>query len=54
MPEEEIQQRRLDVRDALLGVGLALLAWGLWHVNPPLAAVVPGMILVCVAIFGVR
>ena len=43
-----------DRRDALGLAGLGLLGYGLWLVHPPLAFIGPGLILVAIAIFGVR
>lgn len=45
---------QVDARDAALGVGLSLLAFGLLWVWPPLALIVPGGTIAAVAIFGVR
>lgn len=45
---------KIDARDFALWLGLALLALGLFLVWPPAAAIVPGAILVGMAIFGVR
>jgi hypothetical protein len=44
----------LDTRDVMLGIGLGLLALGLWQIYPPAAAIAPGAVLVGVAIFGVK
>jgi uncharacterized membrane protein HdeD (DUF308 family) len=44
----------IEARDVFLALGLALLALGLWQVYRPAAAIVPGSILVAVAIFGVK
>jgi hypothetical protein len=41
-------------RDVVLALGLALLGGGLYPVYAPAAAIVPGAILVAVAIFGVK
>lgn len=43
-----------DVRDAMLGVGLVLLAFGLAKVWAPAALIVPGAVLTYVAIRGTR
>lgn len=40
-------------REITLLVGLVLLAFGLWFVYRPAALIVPGGILVAVAVFGV-
>jgi hypothetical protein len=44
----------IDVRDVIGLVGLGLIAYGSHLVYPPAAFFVPGIILVGVAIFGVR
>ena len=46
--------RTFDVRDAMLAIGLALLAAGLVQVWPPAALIVPGSIISAVAIFANR
>lgn len=46
--------RTFDVRDAMLAIGLALLAAGLFLVWVPAALIVPGMIISAVAIFASR
>ena len=46
--------RTFDVRDAMLAIGLALLAAGLFLVWPPAALIVPGAIMSAVAIFAGR
>lgn len=46
--------RTFDVRDAMLAIGLALLAVGLFLVWPPAALIVPGAIMSAVAIFAGR
>jgi hypothetical protein len=50
----EDKMRTFDVRDAILVIGLAAVAGGFWFVWPPLAGIVPGLILTAVAVFGVR
>lgn len=42
----------VDVRDAVLALGLLLVGGGLWMVWPPAALFVPGAVLVYVAIWG--
>ncbi len=44
----------IDARDVLGAVGLGLLAYGLWLVWPPAAAIVPGAVMTGVAVFGTR
>lgn len=44
----------VDVRDALGIIGLGLLGYGCWLIYPPAAFIVPGVVLVGVAIFGTR
>lgn len=44
----------LDGRDVVLGVGLTLIAVGVWPLFQPAALIVPGVVLTYVAIFGVR
>lgn len=46
--------RTFDVRDAMLAIGLMLLAAGLFLVWPPAALIVPGAIISAVAIFASR
>ncbi len=52
MPES--RPPMFDSRDALGVIGLGLLAGGCWMVYPPAALVLPGLVLIGVAIFGVR
>lgn len=44
----------VDARDVTLGVGLLLLGGGLALVSVPAALAVPGLVLVAVAVFGVK
>lgn len=44
----------MDQRDAILIMGLTILSAGCFLVYPPAALIVPGVILVAMAIFGVR
>lgn len=46
--------RTVDSRDVMLGVGLLLLAVGSWFIWPPLCALAPGVVLIGIAVFGVR
>ncbi|MBY9045387.1 hypothetical protein, partial [Pseudomonas fluorescens] len=46
--------RTVDLRDSMLGVGLVLLAAGLWQVWLPAALIVPGAIITATAIFAGR
>lgn len=42
----------MDIYDALGALGLILVAVGLYFVYPPLALIVPGAVLVAVALAG--
>jgi hypothetical protein len=44
----------VDGRDAMLAIGLAMLAYGVSCVWSPLGLIVPGLVLTAIAIFGVR
>lgn len=44
--------RTFDVRDCTLMVGLCLMGGGLWLVWEPLALIVPGAVIVYVAMSG--
>lgn len=46
--------KAFDLRDAMLVVGLGLVAAGLREIYEPAAFAVPGAVLTGVAIFGVR
>lgn len=46
--------KTFDKRDTMLLAGLFLLVIGSWFVWPPLCAIVPGIVLTGVAVFGVR
>jgi hypothetical protein len=54
MTEPEKPKPPFDARDGIGAVGLALLSLGCWFVWPPLAAIVPGAVLLYVSIFGAR
>ena len=41
-------------RDALAGLGLGALTWGLWQVSPALAATAAGCVLLYVGLFWGR
>lgn len=43
----------MDKKDALLFVGLTMMAAGCWMIYPPAALIVPGIVLAGIAIFGV-
>lgn len=45
--------RNIDARDVASLVGLGLVAGGLWFVWPPLAAIVPGALIVYVTMLRV-
>ncbi len=51
---EQNTEQRAPIREAMLVLGIALIAVGCWFVYPPLAAIVPGCILTTIAVFGVR
>lgn len=51
---DEQNEQRTGAREGAFLLGLALLAAGCWHIYPPLSAVVPGALLIAVAVFGVR
>ena len=44
----------IDVRDYILFAGLGLLSYGLSLVNLPIAFIAPGVVLVYVAVFGIK
>lgn len=46
--------KQVDMRDAMLIVGLVLVGVGLWDVYRPASFVLPGAVLAGVAVFGVR
>jgi hypothetical protein len=46
--------QHFDRRDAMFFVGIALGAYGAWCIYPPAGFLVAGVVLVGVAIFGVR
>lgn len=43
-----------DVRDLAAAAGLTLLGVGFWLIYPPAAFIVPGALMVAIAVFGVR
>ena len=43
-----------DRRDFIGLVGIALVGYGAWLIYEPAGFIAPGVILACVAIFGVR
>lgn len=43
---------QVEVRDVVLGIGLVLVASGLWMVWAPAALIVPGAVLTFVAVRG--
>jgi hypothetical protein len=49
-PKPKPPWQSIDARDVIGLAGLALLAFGLWFVWPPLAAIIPGAVLTYVAI----
>lgn len=46
--------KTFDKRDQMLLAGLFLLVVGCFFIWPPLCAIVPGVVLTGVAVFGVR
>lgn len=44
----------IDARDVLLWVGLGLVGYGLSLIFWPAAFIVPGVVLVAIAVFGTR
>jgi len=46
--------RRIDAADIMAGVGLTLLATGLYFAWAPLALIVPGALLLALGIMGSR
>lgn len=41
------------LRDVLAIVGVSLIGYGAWLVYPPAGFISPGVILTCIAVFGV-
>ena len=44
----------VDARDVLAILGVSLLGYGFWRVDPALGCIVPGSVLTYLALFGVR
>ncbi len=45
-------KRERQVRNAALGIGLAVLSAGCWWVYPPLGLIVPGAVVLVGAVYG--
>ena len=44
----------VDARDVFAIVGVSLLGYGFWRLDPALGCIVPGIVLTYLALFGVR